>query len=214
MKRLVALLAISLLSSIANAGSLTLQDCKEAVDNSKKEVKFPSTLDELTEFTDMKCGAELYLGKPTYEYYYKTIKATRSQLRADFQSIAKTTIFNDTCIKNFNSLSEYANRKYIYTDSNNERITEVLISSDECMQTPAGRLAVKVNAQPAQLADKNDPLWIYKYGALAGNPASQEISPTGDGSVPQIFIDGVAIGGYNSLAELHSRGELEYLRNS
>lgn len=42
----------------------------------------------------------------------------------------------------------------------------------------------------------------------------QEISPTGDGSVPQIFIDGVAIGGYNSLAELHSRGELEYLRNS
>jgi glutaredoxin len=39
-----------------------------------------------------------------------------------------------------------------------------------------------------------------------------EIEPSGAGSVPQIFIDGVAIGGYDALAELHSRGDLEALR--
>jgi uncharacterized protein len=39
-----------------------------------------------------------------------------------------------------------------------------------------------------------------------------EIQPTAEGSVPQLFIDGVAIGGYDALAELHSRGELEALR--
>lgn len=39
-----------------------------------------------------------------------------------------------------------------------------------------------------------------------------EIQPTAEGSVPQIVIDGVAIGGYDALAELHSRGELEALR--
>ena len=40
----------------------------------------------------------------------------------------------------------------------------------------------------------------------------EPIEPTGAGSVPQIFIDGVAIGGYDALAELHSRGDLEALR--
>ncbi|MCP9809674.1 DUF296 domain-containing protein [Cyanobium sp. HWJ4-Hawea] len=40
----------------------------------------------------------------------------------------------------------------------------------------------------------------------------QEIEATGGGSVPQLFIDGVAIGGYDALTELHSRGELEPLR--
>jgi len=39
-----------------------------------------------------------------------------------------------------------------------------------------------------------------------------EIQPSAEGSVPQLFIDGVAIGGYDALAELHSRGELEALR--
>ncbi len=39
-----------------------------------------------------------------------------------------------------------------------------------------------------------------------------EIEPSGAGSVPQIFIDGLAIGGYDALAELHSRGDLEALR--
>ena len=39
-----------------------------------------------------------------------------------------------------------------------------------------------------------------------------EIQPTAEGSVPQLFIDGVAIGGYDALAELHSRGDLEALR--
>jgi glutaredoxin len=39
-----------------------------------------------------------------------------------------------------------------------------------------------------------------------------ELEPTGEESVPQLFIDGVAIGGYDALAELHSRGELEQLR--
>ena len=40
----------------------------------------------------------------------------------------------------------------------------------------------------------------------------REIQPSNDGSVPQLFIDGVAIGGYDALAELHSRGDLETLR--
>jgi predicted DNA-binding protein with PD1-like motif/glutaredoxin len=40
-----------------------------------------------------------------------------------------------------------------------------------------------------------------------------ELEPTGEESVPQLFIDGVAIGGYDALAELHSRGELEQLRS-
>lgn len=32
------------------------------------------------------------------------------------------------------------------------------------------------------------------------------------GPVPQVFIDGVKIGGYDALAELHGRGELDVLR--
>jgi glutaredoxin len=32
------------------------------------------------------------------------------------------------------------------------------------------------------------------------------------GSVPQVFIDGQLIGGYDALAELHVHGELEPLR--
>ncbi len=39
-----------------------------------------------------------------------------------------------------------------------------------------------------------------------------EITPLADSSVPQIFIDEVAIGGYSALAELHSNGQLEQLR--
>jgi glutaredoxin len=39
-----------------------------------------------------------------------------------------------------------------------------------------------------------------------------EIEPSSDQPVPQLFIDGVAIGGYDALAELHSRGELDQLR--
>lgn len=40
-----------------------------------------------------------------------------------------------------------------------------------------------------------------------------EIEPDEAGTVPQLYIDGVAIGGYNELAELHSRGELDALRS-
>ena len=40
-----------------------------------------------------------------------------------------------------------------------------------------------------------------------------EIEPSGEGSSPQLFIDGVAIGGYGALADLHSRGALEVLRH-
>ena len=40
-----------------------------------------------------------------------------------------------------------------------------------------------------------------------------EIEPDETGAVPQLYIDGVAIGGYNELAELHSRGELDALRS-
>lgn len=39
-----------------------------------------------------------------------------------------------------------------------------------------------------------------------------EIEPDETRPVPQLYIDGVAIGGYNELAELHSRGELDALR--
>lgn len=41
----------------------------------------------------------------------------------------------------------------------------------------------------------------------------REIQPNAESSVPQLFIDGVAIGGYDALAELHSHGELEALRH-
>lgn len=41
----------------------------------------------------------------------------------------------------------------------------------------------------------------------------RDIQPDAEGSVPQLFIDGVAIGGYDALAELHSRGALEALRH-
>ncbi|MGB5135888.1 MAG: DUF296 domain-containing protein [Prochlorococcaceae cyanobacterium] len=36
---------------------------------------------------------------------------------------------------------------------------------------------------------------------------------TDRGPVPQVFIDGIAIGGYDALADLHGRGELEPLRS-
>jgi predicted DNA-binding protein with PD1-like motif/glutaredoxin len=35
---------------------------------------------------------------------------------------------------------------------------------------------------------------------------------TGRGSLPQVFIDGEAIGGYDALADLHGRGALDHLR--
>ena len=38
------------------------------------------------------------------------------------------------------------------------------------------------------------------------------VPPSGGGSLPQVHIDGVAIGGYDALAELHGRGSLEALR--
>lgn len=40
-----------------------------------------------------------------------------------------------------------------------------------------------------------------------------EIEPDETAPVPQLYIDGIAIGGYNELAELHSRGELDALRS-
>ena len=66
-----------------------------------------------------------------------------------------------------------------------------------------------------------------EIAALPGCPFSQralrmlrtlgipfvEIEPSGEGSSPQLFIDGVAIGGYGALADLHSRGALEVLRH-
>ena len=42
--------------------------------------------------------------------------------------------------------------------------------------------------------------------------AYRVVPPSGGGSLPQVHIDGVAIGGYDALAELHGRGSLEALR--
>jgi predicted DNA-binding protein with PD1-like motif/glutaredoxin len=42
--------------------------------------------------------------------------------------------------------------------------------------------------------------------------AYRVVPPSGGGSLPQVQIDGVAIGGYDALAELHGRGALEALR--
>ena len=42
--------------------------------------------------------------------------------------------------------------------------------------------------------------------------AYRVVPPSGGGSLPQVSIDGVAIGGYDALAERHGRGELEALR--
>lgn len=44
--------------------------------------------------------------------------------------------------------------------------------------------------------------------------AHRVIEPSQPGSVPQVFIDGTFIGGYDALAELHARGSLEGLRNA
>ena len=38
------------------------------------------------------------------------------------------------------------------------------------------------------------------------------VEPRAEGSVPQVFIDGAFIGGYDALAERHGRGELAGLR--
>jgi predicted DNA-binding protein with PD1-like motif/glutaredoxin len=40
------------------------------------------------------------------------------------------------------------------------------------------------------------------------------VEPVAGSSVPQVSIDGVAIGGYDALADLHGRGELEALRQA
>ena len=42
--------------------------------------------------------------------------------------------------------------------------------------------------------------------------AYRVVAPNGGESLPQVRIDGVAIGGYDALAELHGRGDLEALR--
>ena len=42
--------------------------------------------------------------------------------------------------------------------------------------------------------------------------AYRVVPPSGGGSLPQVRIDGVVIGGYDALAERHGRGELEALR--
>jgi predicted DNA-binding protein with PD1-like motif/glutaredoxin len=42
--------------------------------------------------------------------------------------------------------------------------------------------------------------------------AYRVVPQTGAGTLPQVHIDGVAIGGYDALAELHGRGALEALR--
>jgi predicted DNA-binding protein with PD1-like motif/glutaredoxin len=39
------------------------------------------------------------------------------------------------------------------------------------------------------------------------------VQETDQGPVPQVFIDGVRIGGYDALADLHARGDLEPLRH-
>ncbi len=44
--------------------------------------------------------------------------------------------------------------------------------------------------------------------------AYRVVAPSGSDSLPQVRIDGVPIGGYDALAELHGRGELEALRRS
>lgn len=41
----------------------------------------------------------------------------------------------------------------------------------------------------------------------------QEVAErSGSGSMPQVFIDGQPIGGYDALADLHGRGALDHLR--
>ena len=44
--------------------------------------------------------------------------------------------------------------------------------------------------------------------------AYRVVAPSGGDSLPQVRIDGVPIGGYDALADLHGRGELEALRRS
>jgi predicted DNA-binding protein with PD1-like motif/glutaredoxin len=43
--------------------------------------------------------------------------------------------------------------------------------------------------------------------------AYRVVPPSGETSLPQVRIDGVAIGGYDALADLHGRGALETLRH-
>ncbi len=44
--------------------------------------------------------------------------------------------------------------------------------------------------------------------------AHRVIEPSQPGSVPQVFIDGAFIGGYDALAELHARGSFDGLRDA
>jgi glutaredoxin len=53
----------------------------------------------------------------------------------------------------------------------------------------------------------------HRVVQVEGSAERQELARrSGHGGVPQVFIDGQWIGGYDALAELHGQGALEVLR--
>ena len=86
---------------------------------------------------------------------------------------------------------------------------------DEPAPRDAEAAAAAARQQP-RLALAVRPGCPYSYRALRllrtlGIP-HELVEPSVGASVPQVFLDGVLIGGYDALAELHGRGELEGLR--
>jgi hypothetical protein len=112
--------------------SLTLDGCVDSVRLIKSTTKFPIRLDEVTEMIDISCSAELYKGKPIYEYTY-LLGVTKDKLNIDVSKVMKVQLFNLNCVEQFEPASEYANKKYIYIDSLQNVVGEVFISSEECI---------------------------------------------------------------------------------
>ena len=66
-------------------------------------------------------------------------------------------------------------------------------------------------AAKALLAERG--LKYVHHNVTAGGPLEDEMrTRAGRTSVPQVFIDGQAIGGYDELSGLHASGELAQLR--
>jgi predicted DNA-binding protein with PD1-like motif/glutaredoxin len=105
-----------------------------------------------------------------------------------------------------------------------DRLHPAVTTANTVLQTPDATAALAgVSAGQAATASSEPRVEI---AVLAGCPYSARalrmlrtlgiayrvVPPSGGGSLPQVHIDGVAIGGYDALADLHGRGELEALR--
>ena len=133
--------------------SLTLDGCVDSVRSIKSTTKFPIRLDDVTEVIDINCSAELYSGKPTYEYTY-LVGITKDKLNIDVSKVMKVQLFNSNCVEQFDRASEYANKKFIYIDSLQNVIGEVFISSEECIA--AAKSAKRIDENLKDISNKKN----------------------------------------------------------